>query len=220
MKDIIFISNCCLGKTIHREICNCEYNNPFIATLIPEDYHFIKLCKNLIHYMNCEPICDYNPSNETFYSKQTNCVWYNNPEVAKYYPIIHLNDIEIHCIHENSIDETLKKFKCRMERFKRIINTNKYKIFYIMTWTNLFTIHKQNDYSPYILDFLSNNNDEKQNYIFLGPKNYVKHKYYIDDNFFSLDIKRRIDNVNIQIDSDRESLSIINYIKQNSLLSI
>ena len=48
--------------------------------------------------MNCEPICDYKPSHKTFYSIQTKGVWYNNPAVAKYYPIIHLDDIEIHCI--------------------------------------------------------------------------------------------------------------------------
>ena len=218
--NYIFISNSCLGEIIHNELCKCEYNNPFVATLIPEDYHFLKLCENLIYYMNCEPICDYKPSHKTFYSIQTKGVWYNNPEVAKYYPIIHLDDIEIHCIHENSIDETLKKFKRRIERFKNIINEKKYKIFYVMTWANLFTIHKNNDYKPYILKFLSNNIDEQQKYIFLGPEKYVEHNYYINDKIFDLNIQRRIDNVNIQINFIREKIEIINFINKNEKVPI
>lgn len=79
--NYIFISNSCLGETIHNELCKCEYNNPFVATLIPEDYHFLKLCENLIYYMNCEPICDYKPSHKTFYSIQTKGVWYNNRQL-------------------------------------------------------------------------------------------------------------------------------------------
>ena len=46
--NYIFISNSCLGEMIHNELCKCEYNNPFVATLIPEDYHFLKLCENKV----------------------------------------------------------------------------------------------------------------------------------------------------------------------------
>lgn len=168
--------------------------------------------------MNCEPTCDYNPSQGTCYSLQTGGVWYNNPAVAKYYPIIHLDDIEIHCIHEGSIDETLIKFKRRMERFKHIINYKKYKIFYIMTWTNLFTTHINNDYTPYILLFL-NNNDGQHKYIFLGPQNLITHDYYINDNAFKLNIIRRSDNVNTQINFTREAYEICNFIYMNKEVS-
>lgn len=208
----IFISNCCLGQQLHNMKCNCEYNNPFIATLIPEDSHFLKLCENLIYYMNCEPTCDNNPSNITDYSNQTNGVWYNNPAVEKNYPIIHLDDVEIHCIHEYSISETLITFKRRMERFKDIIKSNNYNIFYIMTWANLFTIHANNDYKPYISRFLSNNKEENNKFIFLGPENYMDEPYYIHDNMFALNVNRRIDNVNTQIDFVRETIKIMEYI--------
>ena len=96
----IIISNSCLGFGLSDNIYTGEYNNPFVATLIPDDENYLKLCSNLKYYMSCEPTCDYIPSNTTEYSKQTNSIWYNNPEVNIPYPIIHLEDIEIHCIHE------------------------------------------------------------------------------------------------------------------------
>ena len=41
-KDIVIISNSCLGKDIYSRFSNNEneYNNPFMDTLIPEDSHF------------------------------------------------------------------------------------------------------------------------------------------------------------------------------------
>jgi uncharacterized protein (DUF1919 family) len=102
-KDIIFISNSCLGMFTHSSFENNEYNQPFIGTLIPEDLHFLKLCENILHYINCEPRCDILPSNNTIYSKQVKGIWYNNPAIKIPYPIVHLDDIEIHCIHENDI---------------------------------------------------------------------------------------------------------------------
>lgn len=89
-----------------------------------------------------------------------------------------------------------------------------------MTWGNLFTIHKNNDYKPYILKFLSNNIDEQQKYIFLGPEKYVEHNYYINDKIFDLNIQRRIDNVNIQINFIREKIEIINFINKNEKVPI
>jgi hypothetical protein len=167
--------------------------------------------------MMCEPLCDYNPSNTTEYSKQTNGIWYNNPAVANKYPIIHLDDIEIHCIHENTIDEALDKFKRRMERFNLIIKENNYKIFFVLSWTNIFIVH--DDYKSYIYIFLRNNYDNSNmKYIFLGPRNYIEDKYYIHDDIYDLNITRRIDNVNIQIDFARDAFIISNFLKNNSII--
>ena len=217
-KDISFISNSCLGMFTHSSFENNEYNQPFIGTLIPEDLHFLKLCENILHYINCEPRCDILPSNNTIYSKQVKGIWYNNPVIKIPYPIVHLDDIEIHCIHENDINTTLSTFKRRLERFKSIINLNNYKIFNIMTWTHLFTNNFDrnfnNNYIPYISRFL-NNNSKNENilFVFLGPTNYIKNPFYIDDDLFSLKINRRIDNVNVQIDFIREANLLVNFIK-------
>ena len=83
-----------------------------------------------------------------------------------------------------------------------------------MSWTHLFT--SNNNYVPYISRFL-NNNSKNENilFLFLGPTNYIKNKFYINSDLFSLDIKRRIDNVNIQIDFDMEVKIIVEFIKNH-----
>jgi hypothetical protein len=84
-----------------------------------------------------------------------------------------------------------------------------------MTYTHLFLKH--NNYIEYINNFLSNNgNDENIIYLFLGPKlNGITHNNYIITNHMSGNIRRRQDNVNIQIDFGRESDILVNYIKNN-----
>ena len=212
--DIIFITNCCLGYNLNGINQTEEYNNPFISTLILEDSKFIKLCENLKYYINCEPICDYNLINTTEYYKQTNSVWYKNDNIRIPYPIIHLEDIEIHCIHEDTIPETLSKFKRRLERLKNILNKNNYNVFNILTYSTLFIKQSNDDYKQIITNFLNNNKiDININFIFLGPINYIKNDYYISDDFFNPNIVRRIDNVNIQIDFCRESSIILNHLK-------
>ena len=123
--------------------------------------------------MKYEPLCDYNPSTDTDYSKQTNSIWYNNPAIKHLYPIIDLHDIEIHCIHEKPIIEVLDKFKLITERFNKIILSGNYKIFCIMSWANLFTIHKEQNYIPYKKHFLSNNNQLNNIfYLFFGSSKF------------------------------------------------
>ena len=64
----------------------------------------------------------------------------------------------------------------------------------------------------HISRFLSNNKEENNKFIFLGPENYMDEPYYIHDNMFALNVNRRIDNVNTQIDFVRESIKIMEYI--------
>ena len=216
--ETIIISNCCLGNMVISKLLNHQHNNPFIDTLIPEDEHFLKLTRNPIGYLFSEPTCDNNPSNLTNYSLQTKGVWYNNPAIKPGYPIIHLKDVEIHCIHENTNDEALNKFKRRIERFKNIINNGNYKIINIMTWHNLFTKQNNDNYRDFIDEYLKDNTNEKIISLFAGPPKYINNKNYIQDDFFNLIIHRRIDNVNINIDFYKERDIIENFIKQKNIL--
>lgn len=50
----IIISNSCLGMVIHQKLNKCEYNNPFIGTIIVDDFQYLELCKNIRKYMNDE----------------------------------------------------------------------------------------------------------------------------------------------------------------------
>ena len=50
-RDYILISNTCIGWTLTRKFMGL-YNNPFIGSLFPNDDDYLKLCKNLYHYLN------------------------------------------------------------------------------------------------------------------------------------------------------------------------
>lgn len=212
----IIISNCCLGIDIHRKLNNCEYNNPFIGTIIVDDFQYLELCKNIRKYMNDEFFLT-NDIIPSIYAEQTNNNRYNNPAISNNYPILTNKTIDIHVIHEKDHNIAKQKFCKRQKRFNDIINNENYKIYCVMTYTNLFLKH--NNYIEYINNFLSNNgNDENIIYLFLGPKlNGITHNNYIITDHMSKNIERRPDNVNIQIDFERESDILVKYIKTNVL---
>jgi uncharacterized protein (DUF1919 family) len=57
MKEILIVSNSCVGvNVVHKLYPNREYTTPFIGTLIPNDQEYLRLCNNIIYYMNLEPI--------------------------------------------------------------------------------------------------------------------------------------------------------------------
>lgn len=109
------------------------------------------------------------------------------------YPIIKIEDIDIHCIHENDNMECLKTFKRRCERANKIIKTNNYKILNILVFTELIT--ETNDYQQTINAFLTNKDIDTVN-IFLGPKKYKintdnMRNVYIEDIYFdNIHLKR------------------------------
>jgi hypothetical protein len=212
----IIISNCCLVTDIHRKLNNCEYNNPFIGTIIVDDFQYLELCKNIRKYMNDEFFLT-NDIIPSIYAEQTNNNRYNNPAISNNYPILTNKTIDIHVIHEKDHNIAKQKFCKRQKRFNDIINNENYKIYCVMTYTNLFLKH--NNYIEYINNFLSNNgNDENIIYLFLGPKlNGITHNNYIITDHMSKNIERRPDNVNIQIDFERESDILVKYIKTNVL---
>lgn len=205
MKFII-ISNCCSGYTLHNILSDTEYNNPFIGNLILDDNKFLKLCSNIKKYMLYDVY-------STDKIKQEDR--YNNNSISKDYPIISLNDIDIHCIH-NTEKDILNTFKKRQDRFNKIVKNEEYIIINILSYSTMFIEH--NNYVNFINTFL-NNNDNEPNvfYLFLGPKlEGITGKHYIIDNYFNKKITRRKDdNVNIQINFDREVILFKEYIINN-----
>lgn len=170
----IIISNSCVGWLITDIIHpKEEYNNPFIGTLIPNDNEYVKLCADIYNYIKKDPTCDLYPKIDTVFSIQNNGLFYKNKIVKVPYPIIHLGDIEIHCIHEEEgCEKTLEKFNRRRLRMLKIIENNNYKIFCTMAFSEIFNDHE--DISKFISSFLDNPNN-----IFLGPSNLINHPNYI-----------------------------------------
>ena len=69
------------------------------------------------------------PKNNTIFSIQNKLKYYLHKDISIPYPVIHLDDIEIHFIHENNNDLCINKFNRRLERLKNIYNIN-YKYFF------------------------------------------------------------------------------------------
>jgi hypothetical protein len=146
------------------------YNNPFIGSLIPNDLEYIKLINNLEYYINCEPKLS-GPRNNSIFAIQNKFEYYKHPSIRTPHPIIYLDDIEIHYIHEYDNNICLDKFIRRMNRLKDILLNKNYKIIITLSFSELINDHSNiNDViNCYFKPNLSKLNIEKY---FLGPPKY------------------------------------------------
>jgi len=103
------------------------YRNPLIGSLIPDSEDYLKLCARLCtHYLSgdLEPrfvkddAADIDMSKE--WHKTTGRARWVSPtaDFCKKYPIMILDDVEIHWIHERCCDVVLDKFQRRLQRFR------------------------------------------------------------------------------------------------------
>lgn len=103
---ISIISNNCWGGIVYRTL-GLEVLSPF-KNLFLEDADYIKLLKNLKHYMECEPqFCEYSTD---IHSQER-------------YPVLSLDDIRIHCNHDKEPEAAIAKWNRRREK---------------INWNNLF----------------------------------------------------------------------------------
>ena len=152
------------------------YNNPFIATLIPNDDDYLKLINNLHDYLNLEPILG-DPCENSLFSIQNNSKWYKHPTINIPYPVIYIGDIEIHCIHENDNIICLEKFIRRFNRMKEIIESNNYKIISLLSLSEI--INEHNDFNIYLDNYFSKDIIIPVEKYFLGPPRLNLYDNYI-----------------------------------------
>lgn len=206
MDNNIIISNTCVGQAIHKNKIFFPYNNPFIGSLIPNVYDYIKLINNIDYYITLNPILG-EPNTKSLFSLQNNGIYYKHDTIKTPYPIVYLDDIEIHFIHEHDSSICIEKFIRRLARFKEIIK-NKHKIIITLSFSELITEHSNKDelINKYFNDYNGNLNIEKY---FIGPaeynngnKNYINinkwnniildrnssHVYNFNDQLFSINI--------------------------------
>ena len=108
MERYSFITNNCLGDVVCRNL-NVEYDNPFIGSYFQDDDQFLKFCSNFKHYISLVPVFK-----KGFLPIDTNC-----PSIPPdSFPIMFLDDIEIHWIHETSKEDLLEKYNGRLSRMK------------------------------------------------------------------------------------------------------
>ena len=171
--DITFLNNTCIGHQMFVELkLNKEYNTPFIGSLFVNDYDFIKYCSNYKYYMNVEPRFGESIS-DNLYSKGIIGRTWN-------YPIMILDDIEIHWIHEKKQDvkELLEKYNRRNERFKKFLKKTNKKIITILSYSQFLTDH--DNIEKVIEDYFKSSEDMQL--IFIGPAKY--NKVYRNNNIY------------------------------------
>jgi uncharacterized protein (DUF1919 family) len=218
-KEILIVSNSCVGHhIIHNIYANKEYETPFIGTLIPNDDEYLKLCNNILYYMKVEPIINCIPKEHTKFQDQSKNTYCKHPAICIPYPIIHLEDIEIHCIHENDIQIALDKFNRRRQRFLKTVELDNYLILNVWAYGELFNDHI--NCSNLINSFLYNYSIEYNiKNIFLGPSFFkANNSYYIPyDIYNNVSLMRNESYVYIFNNQIESSNALYNYISSNFL---
>ena len=167
-----FVSNTCIGYMTHQIINKSAYNNPFVGSLIVNDEDFVKLSGNFLYYMRQSPKFGLPNSNSVFAKQSGNC-WYQHRLIKKPYPVMYLDDIEIHWIHEKSEEECLEKYNKRRLRYAETKPEN----YFLLSYSELLNNH--DNVEEFIERYLKSN----KNAIFLGPSKYNKfNKNYIGIN--------------------------------------
>jgi uncharacterized protein (DUF1919 family) len=130
-----------------------EYDHPFIACLFVIDEFYVKLCENFDYYMTVTPKFA-QPSQDSIWAKQNDSVWYKHKEIQKGYPVMYLDDIEIHWIHEDNIEELITKYNRRRERYL----SNKPETIFFWSDGDMMNDHEPQKYNELISRFSSLHN--------------------------------------------------------------
>jgi len=116
---ISYFSNNCLSYYIYKK-SGLEYNNPLIGSLFLDERHFLKLISNIDYYFKLNPFFGIPKLEENKYYKLNKSIYYQIklPNYnRKSYPIMILDDVHIHWIHENDEKILLEKYKRRIQRY-------------------------------------------------------------------------------------------------------
>lgn len=179
MENATIISNTCVGWGLMQKNNILPYNNPFVASLI-YDNDYLKLINNLNYYANINPIIITEPK----YPR------YKHPIIKDDYPIIQLDDIKIHYIHESTPEECLDKYIRRNERFLKLLNSENSKIYTTLSYSEILENH--NNIEEFIGKFFYKSENINIYKIFLGPTIYNKdyQNYIPNDDWNTIDLIR------------------------------
>ena len=106
------------------------------------------MCHNYNYYISLTPIFD-EPKNDSIWCKQNNGPWYKHIEITPGYPVMFLDDIEIHWIHEHSIDLLLEKYNRRIERYRQ----KNIEPLFLLSMSDLCNDHSEEEYLNLITNF-------------------------------------------------------------------
>ena len=134
-----------------------QYNDPFIWSLILDDFEFVRLCRDFDDYIQCEPTpTTINPDSRWRKSIQRKSF------DDKIYPVLDVSGIEVHWIHhENQEQKLLDSYKRRILRYKDM----RPKLFFLF---NFFTLFQDHSYEE-LLELATIFNQHKHSAICLLP---------------------------------------------------
>jgi uncharacterized protein (DUF1919 family) len=128
--DKSVISNSCVGSLVYQKL-NEQYITPLVGSLFMDDFMYIKFLENYELYTTLKPDVIDNFDKNFFFKLHT--------EVKHNYPLMVLDDIEIHWIHETSANDVLSNWERRMER------TNNDNLVFIWTASEFMQIHDEDE---------------------------------------------------------------------------
>ena len=106
------ISNTCSCMNLYKDR---QYDHPFIGSLFVNDRQYIEFCRKFEYYISQKPTFG-EPTFGSDWAISNGGVWYKHPSIHPPYPVMYLDDIEIHWIHEKNIDTLLQKYYRRLKR--------------------------------------------------------------------------------------------------------
>lgn len=142
-----YITNNCLAQVLYFSESR-EYDSPFIGSIFLNDSQFVKLCQNYDYYISLTPVFS-EPKNDSTWCEQNNGPWYKHVEITPGYPVMFLEDIEIHWIHEHNIEILLQKYNRRIERYKQ----NNLEPLFLLSISDLCNDHSKKEYLKLITNF-------------------------------------------------------------------
>ena len=144
-----YISNNCLAQLLYFWESR-EYDSPFIGSIFLNDFQYVKLCQNYEYYISLKPVLA-EPLKDSIWAKQNSGIWYKHIEISPGYPVMFLDDIEIHWIHEHDINLLLEKYNRRIQRYKE----NGSIPIFMLSFSDLCNDHVEDEYVKLINDFTS-----------------------------------------------------------------
>lgn len=142
-----YISNNCSNISFYFKE-NREYDHPIIGALFVNDHEYVKFCKNFYYYIHKTPVFR-EPRKDSVWAIQNGSPWYKHKEIKEGYPVMYLEDIEIHWIHEDSIQSLLEKYE---RRIKRLAFDN---VYFLLSASDLCNDYKKEEYKKMVKTFLS-----------------------------------------------------------------
>jgi hypothetical protein len=149
------------------------------------DADYVKFCCNFEKYIKETPVFKA-PREDSTWAKQTGNAWYTFGGTKPGYPVMFLDDVEIHWIHETDPKELMGKYMRRMSRLKIA------DVIFMLSCSDLCNDWTREDYEKMISAFISIpksvylTNNEKD--LSLVPS--AKHRVRLVERWVGVDNKR------------------------------